>query len=137
MPSHTVPPNAAAELVDHLTHPHAMRRGSVAERFMKCSKPNCACHSDAEKRHGPYLSLTATQKGKTQSRYLTPQQSEIARRQIDAGRKFNRQVDAYWKLCQQWADEELDAGSATSGEAAKKGGSVRASEQRSRKKLKP
>lgn len=113
-----------------------MRRGSVSERFVKCSKPNCGCHADPDKRHGPYLSLTALHNGKTKSRYLTPEQSVIARRQIDAGRDFNQQVDAYWKLCQQWADEELDAVPAPSGEAAKKGGSARASKVKSRRKSK-
>ena len=114
-----------------------MRHGSVSERFVKCSKSNCACQSDPQKRHGPYLSLTSAQNGKTKSRYLNPGQAEVARRQIESGRQFNRQVDAYWKLCEKWADEELDAGPAASGEAAKKGGSAQASRRRSRRKSKP
>lgn len=136
MASDTPSRNAASDLGDRVSHPQAMRHGSVSERFVKCSKSNCACHSDANKRHGPYLSLTSAKKGKTKSRYLSPQQADLARRQIDAGRQFNRQVDAYWKLCEQWADEELDAVPAGSGEAAKKGGSARASRRKSRKRLK-
>jgi hypothetical protein len=137
MTSPALPPNAAAKLADRLVHPQAMRHGSVSERFVKCSKSNCACRSDPEKRHGPYLSLTAAEKGKTKSRYLTPEQAEMAHRQIDAGRSFHQQVDAYWKLCQQWADQELDAVPAASGEEAKKGGSRRVSKQKSRKRSKP
>src|SRR5579872_351506 len=135
MASNTASRNVASDLVDRLSHPQAMRHGSVSERLVKCSKTNCACHSDPQKRHGPYLSLTSAKKGKTKSRYLSPPQADLARRQMDAGRQFNRQVDGYWKLCEQWADEELNAVPADSGEAAKKGGSARVSRRKSRKRL--
>ena len=32
---------------------------------MKCGKPQCACASDATKRHGPYFELTYKANGKT------------------------------------------------------------------------
>ncbi|MGI8746300.1 MAG: DUF6788 family protein, partial [Bryobacteraceae bacterium] len=59
-----VPPQVhqlAAELAD--TRP--MRRGSLSERTIKCSKPNCACAQDPKARHGPYYSLTHAVEGKT------------------------------------------------------------------------
>lgn len=114
-----------------------MRRGSVSERYVKCSKLGCACATDTQARHGPYFSLTNASRGRTHSRFLNVQQAATARAQIEAGREFRRQVDAYWKICEQWADEELEGVAAASGEAVKKGGSRRASRPRSRKRSKP
>lgn len=132
------PPTSSAvrDLAARLAQPQPMRRGSVSERFVKCSKPGCPCASDRKARHGPYLSLTRAVSGRTHSRLLTPRQAEIARRQVEAGHEFRRQVDAYWKLCEQWADEELDQTQAASAEAVKKGGSRRASKPRSPRKSK-
>lgn len=132
------PSAAAATLADRLAHPQPLRRGSLSERFVKCSKPGCPCASDPGARHGPYLSLTRAVHGKTQSRLLSPPQADRARRQIDAGHEFRQQVDAYWKICEQWADEELDelAAAPATAEAVKKGGSKRASKLRSLKRSK-
>jgi hypothetical protein len=111
----------AAEAAARLAQPKAMRRGSLSERFVKCSKPGCGCASDPKARHGPYYSLTRAVGGRTQSRFLTPQQAEIARRQIEAGHEFRQQVDAYWKLCEQWADQQREQTEAASPEAAQEG----------------
>ena len=84
-----VPPRIrqlAAELAD----PKPMRRGSLSERTIKCSKPSCACAHDPKARHGPYYSLTQAVGGKTRSRFLTGEQADVVRQQIDAGRKLGR-----------------------------------------------
>lgn len=86
----------------------AMRRGSVTVRYVKCSKPNCACRGDQGVRHGPYISLTYSTGGKTHSRLLSAAQAEIVRQQIDAGRKFREQVRTLWAACEAWADAELN-----------------------------
>ena len=115
-----VPPlvhQLAAELADV----RPMRRGSLSERTIKCSKPSCACAQDPKARHGPYYSLTHAVEGKTHSRFLTAEQAELAGRQIDAGRRFRGRVDALWDVCEQWADSQLADLPASSGEA-KKGG---------------
>jgi hypothetical protein len=59
----------------------------------------------------------------------------LAQEQIDAGRKFRSQVDAYWEACEEWADGQL-ADVATSPEEVKKGGSQRTSRAKSSKKSK-
>ncbi len=51
-----------------------MRRGSLSERTIKCSKPGCGCGHDPNARHGPYFSLTRAVEGKTRSRFLTAEQ---------------------------------------------------------------
>jgi len=40
-------------------------KGTVLKRMMKCGKAQCACASDATKRHGPYFEITYKANGKT------------------------------------------------------------------------
>lgn len=110
-----------------------MRRGSLSERFVKCSKPGCPCATDPKARHGPYFSLTRAVHGKTQSRFLNPAESRVARRQLETGKQFRERVDEYWRACEQWADTELRQ-AAASAEPVEKGGSKRASRRKSPRK---
>src|SRR5580658_10424751 len=113
-----------------------MRRGSLSERTIKCSKPGCACAKDPNARHGPYHSLTHAVAGKTRSRFLTSEEALVARQQVHAGRKFRGQVDAYWEACEEWADGQLADVAASSSREAKKGGSKRTSKTISSRKSK-
>jgi hypothetical protein len=130
-----VPPQVR-QLVTEFGDVKPMRRGSLSERTIKCSKPGCACAQDPKARHGPYYSLTHAVGGKTRSRYLTAEQADLVREQIDAGHEFRGHVDALWEACEQWADSQLADFSASSGEA-KKGGSKRISKTKSFRKSKP
>jgi len=112
-----------------------MRRGSLSERTMKCGKASCPCQQDPKARHGPYYSLTRPMAGKTQSRYLSPEQAELAREQIEQGHKFREQVEQYREACERWADVQLE-GSQVATEAAEKGGSKRTSKRKSSRKSK-
>jgi hypothetical protein len=134
-PPRDVPPGVR-QLATELADAKPMRRGSLSERTIKCSKPGCACAKDPKARHGPYYSLTHAVGGKTQSRYLTAEQAGEARQQIEAGHKFRDRVDAVWEACEQWADSQLADVSASSGEA-KKGGSRKISKTKSSGKSKP
>ena len=108
-----------------------MRRGSISERFVKCGKSACPCAQDPKARHGPYFSLTHAVKRRTQSRFLSPPEAAVVRRQIARGQEFRREVDSYWKRCEQAANQELSNLEAAPQEAAKKGGSKRSSKRRS------
>jgi hypothetical protein len=131
MPDSTTPSHAAIQLAARLAQPKPMRRGSLSERFVKCSKSGCPCATDPKARHGPYFSLTRAVNGRTQSRLVSRLQAEMVQRQIEAGHEFRLQVDAYWKICEQWADEEVEGTSAQTAEAVQKGGSKRASKPKS------
>ncbi len=126
-----VVPFAVRQLAAEMAEPQPMRRGSLSERYVKCSKPGCLCAERPQARHGPYYSLTRAVAGRTQSRFLSAAQAAIARRQVAAGRQFRQQVDAYWEACERWADAQLTAPEAASREAAQKGGSPRPSRRRS------
>jgi hypothetical protein len=131
--SSSVPAQVRA-LAERLAQLRPMRRGSLSERYVKCSKPGCACSQDPEARHGPYYSLTRTIDGQTQSRWVPAEQAERVRAQIAAGQEFRQQVDAAWAACEQWADAETTASATTQG--AEKGGSRQRSRRRSRPKSK-
>ena len=58
----------------------------------------------------------------------------MLRRQIEAGREFRQQAEAYWGAGEQWADVDLDRNQATL--AAEKKGSAKASGRKSGMSLK-
>jgi len=41
---------------------------------------------------------------------LSAEEADLVRQQVDTGKQFRRQVEAYWAACEQWADAELEAG---------------------------
>lgn len=130
-------PASVRELAAVLSQPKPMRRGSLSERTMKCGKADCPCQNDAKARHGPYCSLTRPVAGKTQSRYLSPPQAELARQQIAQGHKFREQVEQYREACEKWADAQLEGAQAASPEAAEKKGSKTTYKTKSSRKSKP
>lgn len=128
-------PQQVVEAGQRLLPSQPLRRGSVSVRYVKCSKKGCACAHDPGARHGPYYSLTRGVGGKTRSRYLSPEQAETAGRQIEAGKQFREQLEAYWKASEGWADQELGQG--RSAEAAlQKKGSKKGSNKKSSEKSK-
>ena len=128
-------PARLAQLAAAFSHPEPMRRGSLYERRMKCGQAACACQDDPQAAHGPYFTLTQKVRGKTYSRYISPEQAPRVRQQIEAGRQFRERVETYWDACERWADEQLEAAPA-SAEEAEKGGSKPTSRTKSSKKSK-
>ena len=124
-------PAVVRSLSARLAEVRPMRRGSLSERYMKCSKPGCGCQRDPDARHGPYYSLTRNIGGQTQSRLVPAEHVERVREQIAAGKDFRQQVEALWAACEQWADTETE-----SEVRAEKGGSRRRSRRRSPPKSK-
>lgn len=130
----SVVPSRITQLASILRQPQPMRRGSISERRMKCGKPTCPCQQDLEARHGPYFALTWAVRGKTHTRYLASEQVGLLRRQIEAGRQFREDVEAYWAACERWADEQLESSPTAADEAAEKKGSARRSKTKSAKR---
>lgn len=63
-------------------------KGSLAERRLPCGNPNCHCHKDRKKLHGPYYQLSWKEKGKTVSRYLSSEEAHLYREWIDNRRRL-------------------------------------------------
>ena len=132
----TTPPAELRQLAAEMTEPNPMRRGSLSQRTIKCSKPGCPCAQNPKARHGPYYSLTRAVRGKTHSRFLTPEQAAVARQQIEAGHAFRTKLESYWEGCENWADRQLEGSVAASAEEAEKGGSELTSKTKMSKKSK-
>jgi hypothetical protein len=65
-------------------------KGTVLKRIMKCGQPQCACHRDPAKRHGPYFEWTYKAKGKTVNTKLSPQAAPL----YQAATKQHRKLKA-------------------------------------------
>lgn len=63
-------------------------QGSVSERRIPCGKALCACSTDAQAWHGPYIQWSRKKHGRTVSTYLTPEQAAVCRQWIDNNRKL-------------------------------------------------
>jgi hypothetical protein len=50
--------------------------GTINIATNRCGKPNCACHADPPRLHGPYITWTRKVAGKTVTRRLTREQLE-------------------------------------------------------------
>src|SRR6266705_3058569 len=133
MPDSTVPSDVVT-LAEQLADAQPMRRGSLSERYVKCSKPDCPCCESDDARHGPYYSVSRVVNGRTQSRWLNAEEAEIVRRQVERGQQFRKKVEAYWEACEQWADTQLETLEAASAGAAKKGASKRRLKPKSSRK---
>ena len=48
--------------------------GTLADRMTRCGGPNCRCHADPPRLHGPYHQWTRKKDGKTATRILTDDQ---------------------------------------------------------------
>jgi hypothetical protein len=62
--------------------------GSITERTSRCGSPGCACHTDPNRRHGPYPLWTRKVAGKTITRTLSPNQYQTYRRWLDNARRL-------------------------------------------------
>lgn len=60
--------------------------GSLAPRFNRCGKDNCACHAEPPRLHGPYWHFTAKVEGKTVNRRLSEHEAKLYRGWIDNDR---------------------------------------------------
>ena len=77
MPSNpSTPEPRLAELHAQLAAIDHILPGTINIATNRCGKPNCACHADPPRLHGPYITWTRKVNGKTVTRRLTPEQLE-------------------------------------------------------------
>ncbi len=129
-------PFTVQDLARQLSEPKPMRRGTLSVQYLRCNKPGCTCADGPGARHGPYYRVVRIVGGKTRSRHVPAARADLLRQQVDAGKQFRKQVEAYWQACEQWADAQLEAPEAAAQEAVKKGASKRRSKPRSSQRSK-
>jgi hypothetical protein len=75
-PPPTPPEPRLAELRAKLAALGPILPGTINVAMNRCGKPNCACHQDPPRLHGPYITWTRKVHGKTVTRRLTAEQLE-------------------------------------------------------------
>jgi hypothetical protein len=63
-------------------------KGTVLKRMMKCGNPQCACHRDPARRHGPYFECTYKVHNKTVNLKLYPEVTPLYRAATQQHRKL-------------------------------------------------
>jgi hypothetical protein len=76
MPPSPPPEPRLAELHAQLAAIDHVLPGTINIATNRCGKPNCGCHADPPRLHGPYITWTRKVNGKTVTRRLTPEQLE-------------------------------------------------------------
>jgi hypothetical protein len=64
--------------------------GSLSTARSTCGKPQCPCHSDPARRHGPYYRWTGIIKGKRTTRTISREQAQACRARIKNYRRLQR-----------------------------------------------
>jgi hypothetical protein len=75
--------------------------GSLVERTTRCGTPTCRCHTDPDRRHGPYPSWIRKVRTKSVTRTLSPAQAERYRPWFDNTRRLRELVDELHALAVQ------------------------------------
>lgn len=90
--------------------------GTINVAMNRCGKPNCACHQDPPKLHGPYITWTRKVSGKTVTRRLTPEQLERYKPWLENDRRLRELTKQLQALSLQaaeqaegWANEQQPA----------------------------
>jgi len=86
-----------ARLKRHLRDIGYICLGSVCERWLTCGTPSCACHTDPQRRHGPYYQWTRKVNGRTEARML----DESLVRLYQEGIRNHQRLDAIVKKMQE------------------------------------
>ncbi|MGH9093051.1 MAG: DUF6788 family protein [Acidimicrobiales bacterium] len=62
--------------------------GSLLVRSLRCGRRNCACHGDPPQLHGPYVQWSYSYRGKRVARWLSAEQADRLREQVERGRRI-------------------------------------------------
>ena len=125
-----------AELRGQFASVGEMRSGSLIERFRRCGKPWCHCAKPGDRGHGPVLSLTRKQAGKTVTRIIPAQAAAQMRAQVTEYQRFRQLSKAFVEVSDALSEARLHAGRPQPASAAKKGASRKGLRQRSMPKSK-
>jgi hypothetical protein len=91
--------------------------GSLAVVYKVCGKPGCRCAQTKEQRHGPFLYLSFTKKGKGRTIHLPKKWEEPVREGVEATRRYRRQhrdwqnnnekIEKLWKKIEGYRKHKL------------------------------
>ena len=81
-----------------LQHLELFCKGTVLARRMKCGQPGCPCHTDPNKRHGPYWEWTYKAAAKTVNVRLSPTAGPLYKAASQQYRKLKSLLNRLEKL---------------------------------------
>jgi hypothetical protein len=93
--SHSPPPPepSLTELRAQLAEIGPVLPGTINIATNRCGKPNCACHHDPPRLHGPYITWTRKVKGKTVTRRLSTEQLERYQPWFENNRRLRQLIN--------------------------------------------
>ena len=89
-----------------------MRSGSLTERFRPCGKPWCHCAKPGDPGHGPVLSLTRKQAGKTVTRIIPAEAGPETQARLAEYRRFRQLSKMFIEVNDALSEARLATGSA-------------------------
>ena len=89
-----------------------MRSGSLTERFRPCGKPRCHCAKPSDPGHGPVLSLTRKQAGKTVTRIIPAHAGSETQARLAEYRRFRQLSKMFIEVNDALSEAHLATGSA-------------------------
>jgi hypothetical protein len=85
--------------------------GTLTVRSYACGKPNCRCHADPPRLHGPYAEWTRKIGGKTVTRRLTPRELAEYQPLFDNAKKLRALLAELQDLTLQIIEADNNSGS--------------------------
>ena len=113
-----------------------LRRGSIAESYRRCGKPNCACCGAEHPGHGPRYLLMTKVDGRSRAQDVSPgPELTKVRREVANHQRLRQLVQQIVEVNEQICTARpIDGGAQDAERAALKKKSSRASRRRSRRK---
>ena len=95
-----------ARLLRELSEIGDLRRGSIAENYRRCGKPNCCCARSGHRGHGPQYLLMTKVEGKSHARNLKPG-AELAKVKAEVGNhlRFRELVQEIVEISEQISEK--------------------------------
>ena len=123
-----------AQVLREIASVGEMRAGSLTARFRRCGKAGCHCARPDDPGHGPVLSLTRHENGRTVTRIIPAHAEADTRARIAEHRRFRRLSKELVAVSTALSEARLAAGSEQTSGAVKKGASRKRSGPRSARK---
>lgn len=87
-----------AEIKRELTRLGPLRPGSLSEQYNVCGTAGCRCKADPPEKHGPYLQISYTWKGRSRTEFVREAELAEVGRQLENYQRLRDLVDEWIEL---------------------------------------
>lgn len=104
----TDPEQASLEAIRaELAHIGLALPGSLKLRSYRCGKPNCACHAEPPRLHGPYHQWSRRAGDKTVHVNIRPERADDCQELLESHRRLQALIDALETLSRAVVERDL------------------------------